>query len=586
MHQYISPQSRATQKRPVSKSISTCENTPDSAWLSGVGVEGLRVKALQFLARHHAPTQQAARLQTMANRYAMQQRSIWEKPEDIDNPSGRNPTGLFRNVKAGIEHGSGHHPAPDADLNTPGPKNPGVEAMAKSNHIDAASSREEHIPRLAQPIKAKAKPTQQMKAFDKDDAPLSPPIRSHQASVIQCKVYMGVGNQIKEKTLFDDLPIYDKKWLDDDVERHFESLQELMAFQNHETDHIGWLTAEKLWIRLHPGNLCVIGEDHLKTKVRDIVSAVRTKRFMDEAYGDIPDFQKPHFKGLMKHDLAFRKDIESKMNLPLEDDFDHHLEDLFRQIHAGLIAVLSKCTLEDELTLEDADEIERIHRDKTLEMDEELEERYDLGMMLADIFGQGLKIANDVSMMDRQHPATAALPEKELAKMWRQRRGEWTEILRKIDNHYCIQILIRDAPQAMQSMTRLLLDYLLYNYEVQFFPLHRMQLPDLKLLGKSLSLKNKIENEDDFIKVDENFKEMNKAIDRFRELYMLERIKYAQAKNYILVGMGEIHLKNLTPQLAQLGLRPELMDSFLARQRREQEVRKRQSQRRRPIHTS
>ena len=152
-----------------------------------------------------------------------------------------------------------------------------------------------------------------------------------------------------------------------------------------------------------------------------------------------------------------------------------------------------------------------------------------------------------------------------------------------------LQSLAHDPTQQaarLQSMTRLLLDYLLYNYEVQFFPLHRMQLPDLKLLGKSLSLKDKIKNENDFIKVDESFKEMNKAIDRFRELYMLERIKYAQAKNYILVGMGEIHLKNLTPQLAQLGIRPELMDSFLARQRREQEVRKRQSQRRRPIHTS
>lgn len=113
-------------------------------------------------------------------------------------------------------------------------------------------------------------------------------------------------------------------------------------------------------------------------------------------------------------------------------------------------------------------------------------------------------------------------------------------------------------------MTRLLIAYLVHNYDIQLFRSQRIKLSDIKKIRSTLR---------DLNKEVPDIKGMQDTVDSFREQYMLERIKYAKANGYVLVGMGEHHRNNLAGEFNLLGVNHIFMENLLEYYQKEQEKR-------------
>jgi hypothetical protein len=110
------------------------------------------------------------------------------------------------------------------------------------------------------------------------------------APAIQRKVYVG---KTKPKQL---LQGQDEgqgersvaKMIADKPSRYFRDEQELYAYARAETETIGYVEKQKAWMRINDRELLVLGEEHTKTTLLDVVRAVGTKRWMYEKYSELP----------------------------------------------------------------------------------------------------------------------------------------------------------------------------------------------------------------------------------------------------------------------------------------------------------
>jgi len=100
--------------------------------------------------------------------------------------------------------------------------------------------------------------------------------------------------------------------------RYFRSLGELYRYVRRETDHIGYVDREKVWVRL-PEMFLVLGEHHDKTTVMDLVEATGLDRYIYEGAATRPS---PH--------------LDPGSVIP---EMEHQLEEKLPKYVVGLIGV-------------------------------------------------------------------------------------------------------------------------------------------------------------------------------------------------------------------------------------------------------
>ena len=145
--------------------------------------------------------------------------------------------------------------------------------------------------------------------------------------------------------------------LKDYKSRYFHKLDELYRYARRETDDIGYVDREKVWVRL-PDEFLVLGEEHSRTTVMDLVEATGVKKYLYEGGATRPS---PY--------------LDPSKVIP---EMPHQLEEWLPKYVVGLIGVQNR--LEKQLrTLapEEPDWKSKIRRErKTVERaDPEAEER-------------------------------------------------------------------------------------------------------------------------------------------------------------------------------------------------------------------
>lgn len=104
----------------------------------------------------------------------------------------------------------------------------------------------------------------------------------------------------------------------DNRSRYFLNINELYRYARRETDHIGYVDREKVWVRL-PDEFLVLGEHHNRTTLMDLVEATGTEKYIYEAGATRPS---PH--------------LHSGSEIP---EMEHQLEERLPKYVVGLIGV-------------------------------------------------------------------------------------------------------------------------------------------------------------------------------------------------------------------------------------------------------
>jgi hypothetical protein len=129
----------------------------------------------------------------------------------------------------------------------------------------------------------------------------------------------------------------------DNLSRYFDSKDELFRYARKGTETIGYVNAEDTWIRLNSNQLLVLGENHTKTTLADIVKAVGTKKFMYEAYTEAPQELMGNEK-FVKADNQRKEEFNQKFNTDNKGQFSHEAESFYPKV----VRVLSDITCDPD----------------------------------------------------------------------------------------------------------------------------------------------------------------------------------------------------------------------------------------------
>ena len=503
------------------------KHTSTAAGLTDNATKAFQGKMLSAFASHSHQCQQATLLQAMADDYATRQPSVCEKPILRKAlPVARQINAYTQPVRPSKPTAIHHDPALEQD----------TDAII-GEIFDIAG---QHLTSLSPPLN-----------------------RSSHLSVAQRKVYVNQEDKIVKKAPLDPKkPGYYQwldKWITDPVFRHFMDDGEIFDHYEGHTDDIGSLRSQSLgkeipWIRL-PHDLWVVGEDHSRTTMIDLVKAVGTTRFLYEMFEGIPTHNGiPNLPGLSRRNNQKIRDAKQIMNLPEDDSIDHHLEDIFPKLLRGLL---------------------EIHESITEEQWKENQGRgdgaYDMGNMLAEAFGDGLTIAKDLYHAPSGEDSTDK--EKALAAEWDRKSALWTNMMLFVNKGYKIGTIISFmTPDEVLCMTRLLIKYLLPHFSAKLDKqITEEDIPISKQILKTIDLgilkpgeaAMASEIPQRFTIAWPSYFNLTKAVNKLREDYMLHRIKTAKNNRYRLVGMGIEHMFRIANALKEQGVNYISMDDLI-----------------------
>ena len=358
--------------------------------------------------------------------------------------------------------------------------------------------------------------------------------------VIQRSLYLDEeGRTVKKKPRDRQGPAHDPGlWSDDAIHRHFRDQQELSDYEAGRTEHIGPLHSEFLgaervpWVRLE-NELLVLGEKHDEVNLIDIVKAVRTPRFMYEGIHRIPGNRNEAFPSLTKKMQLEEKNIpelQNWMSLLRNEQFDHHLEHFYPKITYGLVRI-DKCIRKNQSSGEVAYNIEEID---------------------AYSFGLGLRFAQDMNHLVQERHTQKS---KALAKEWADHAPVWRAMIDHIDSFQDIEEVIDKSikdnhitPDHVLDMIRKMVDYFRSDYlNTQHFSYYR----HVNAVHKGMMSPAPDHNT------------MIEKANKWREQYMMKRINDAVRDKYLLVGMGEDHLRAISKKPHVTGVKYKFIDGLL-----------------------
>lgn len=348
------------------------------------------------------------------------------------------------------------------------------------------------------------------------------PGQSSDLPVIQRKVYIDDGDEVIEKRQSTDVPEINR-WINDSTHRHFIDDQEMRNYQRGYTIDIGTVGPKKSWVRLNQKNgLLVVGENHIKTTMDDMVKALKNNSYTSEAYTYMPDDRAGEFPGLA------RENTNSQHNA---------LELIFPKLAHGML-----------LTIQLYDQRFRFSYGS---------KAYDyLKEVVNNTFFQGLLMAKDVynQVGPNASPARSALSDE-----WRQKQEIWEQTMQYLSHEksdltkYKNRIRSSVTRHDILRMARLLLNFLLEDSQLH---------PEPGATQESVEHRVTRINED----IDRRIRRHETAeneIMTWRERYMLKKIIDASNEGRMLAGIGEKHRQNLADKLNGEGIKHIYMEELL-----------------------
>ncbi|WP_334908639.1 eCIS core domain-containing protein [Nostoc sp.] len=324
------------------------------------------------------------------------------------------------------------------------------------------------------------------------------------------------GNEYREKTKYNKYNFLAKgvkgreieKMLTDDPVRYFDSKDELYKFAKDKTEKIGFVEKEKAWIRLE-NQLIVLGENHRRTTLTDIVNAVHTKKFMYEAYVEFPPEKNSEIEKII---TEREKTFNKKMNLVDDNRNSHKAEDFYPKALRILYGFKSIDALlragDSELYLMKSARIVAINCDRN--------------SGLYQIYQNNRLILDSLMNNNREQ-----LENKENVTNWKIFTGFRTAFEKHAEEK------IKQKKEKAKEEDRNNFDE---NWEV---------------------------NKPDFSQ-DKNDPEMQ--AENARDFSMYQHIKQAKAKGYLLYGLGNLHRTRLEGVLDKEGIQHQEMDEFIEKQ--------------------
>ncbi|MEH2279650.1 MAG: hypothetical protein V7K40_34020 [Nostoc sp.] len=292
--------------------------------------------------------------------------------------------------------------------------------------------------------------------------------------------------------------------LNDDIVRYFNSKNEFFKYAEEKTENIGYVKKKQTWIRL-PNQLIVLGENHNKTTLTDIVNAVHTQKFMYEGYTELPEETTTKIKTLIAERDQY---LNKKMNLDKNDKYNHKAEDFYPKVLKGLYNIKFVQDLPQ------------------------------------------LKPPSDYLIKAAIITAASCDKTSELYKIYKQER----EMFDSISNENLNDVLGKTDKEIWKIFKDFRNEFTKYA-EVK---IERTKKANPKDTSEFQSDKNYSKEE----------KDPERKADKERDFSMYQHIKKAKAEGYLLYGLGEFHRERLQNLLDKEGIQNQEMDEFLENQRK------------------
>ena len=374
-------------------------------------------------------------------------------------------------------------------------------------------------------------------------SPFAPPAaRPSDTGVVQRRVYVGPAagaTRLTQQTRGHPVD----GWITDATRRHFVDQQELTDFAQGATETIGSVTGSPravdngTWVRLDPARTLVLGENHTRTTMTQIVRATGTRRFKYEGYNELPAGAAHEFQSTTQANVAATGDLQNEMGMPAADVTDHGLEHMFAKVVYPL--GLTKRLIHDPPGWP-----ARAGNGRA---------PYALGERMAFYLGFGLRIAQDLH--NRPVPlAPLAGSGLALAQAWAADTPLFAAILTEIDNEDHIGTILQAHAAdvgVLEAMITVMVDFLRDRYVAD-------EAPTVAETAQIDAVQGQ------FHAPAPVYNQLRQGANAWREQYILRKVNEALAGNFLLVGMGDRHRRNLTPALDALALDHAFMDTYLA----------------------
>jgi hypothetical protein len=348
--------------------------------------------------------------------------------------------------------------------------------------------------------------------------------------------------------------------LKDRRSRYFRSTAELYRFADGKTDGIGYVDREKVWARL-PGEFLVLGENHARTTVMDLVEATGVKNYIYEAGDTRPS---PY--------------LHPRQQAP---QMEHQLEEWLPKFIIGLIGVQQTLAAElRRLDLQQPGWKEEIRTDRlTAERtDPEAEERQyqaDLAKWSTDWEGKyrsseerGEWKTSPGGDLVGQHKSTGGLWTPAPSRPYDRSKKEVKATLRVLqairgmargrkdpisrfyeENQPVIDKTIKQLEAGLPvELTRMFLKMATKKFDFQALINH---LSDAAAQERSDLKVASIQTHQSY-KAEKFGGPVEAQAEELRDSYMLHRIIKAKASGYRLAGLGDAHRERLQSVLKEI----------------------------------